>query len=64
LHGDYADLDQRNTIDELEKYDKPLQNLLDRILDEYGLIVCGWSADWDKALVIPARCRAAWSARK
>jgi hypothetical protein len=24
--------------------------LLDRIFDEYGLVVCGWSADWDLAL--------------
>ncbi|MFJ3818115.1 SIR2 family protein [Streptomyces sp. NPDC090056] len=51
LHGDYADLEQRNTVDELATYPKKLQELLDRVLDEYGLIVCGWSADWDKALV-------------
>ncbi|MFK0174217.1 SIR2 family protein [Streptomyces sp. NPDC090306] len=51
LHGDYADLEQRNTVDELESYPEELQRLLDRVLDEYGLIVCGWSADWDKALV-------------
>ncbi|MGA5873989.1 SIR2 family protein [Streptomyces cinereoruber] len=51
LHGDYADLEQRNTVDELGDYPDELQELLDRVLDEYGLIVCGWSADWDKALV-------------
>ncbi|MFI1177486.1 SIR2 family protein [Streptomyces melanogenes] len=51
LHGDYADLEQRNTVDELETYPDELQHLLERVLDEYGLIVCGWSADWDKALV-------------
>ncbi|MFD3948010.1 SIR2 family protein [Streptomyces sp. NPDC058579] len=51
LHGDYADLEQRNTVDELESYPEELQGLLERVLDEYGLIVCGWSADWDKALV-------------
>ncbi|MFE6461122.1 SIR2 family protein [Streptomyces cinereoruber] len=51
LHGDYADLEQRNTVDELGDYPEELQELLDRVLDEYGLIVCGWSADWDKALV-------------
>ncbi|MER6394243.1 SIR2 family protein [Streptomyces sp. NPDC001523] len=51
LHGDYADLEQRNTVDELETYPEELQGLLERVLDEYGLIVCGWSADWDKALV-------------
>ncbi|MEU7151142.1 SIR2 family protein [Streptomyces sp. NPDC045456] len=51
LHGDYADLEQRNTVDELETYPDELQGLLQRVLDEYGLIVCGWSADWDEALV-------------
>ncbi|MGX1887460.1 SIR2 family protein [Streptomyces sp. NPDC055287] len=51
LHGDYADLEQRNTVDELETYPEAQQRLLERVLDEYGLIVCGWSADWDKALV-------------
>ncbi|WP_053646078.1 hypothetical protein [Streptomyces sp. XY431] len=51
LHGDYADLTQLNTVDELEKYDEAQQRFLERVLDDYGLIVCGWSADWDKALV-------------
>ncbi|WP_217235535.1 SIR2 family protein [Streptomyces sp. AC555_RSS877] len=51
LHGDYADLEQRNTVDELEEYPSAQQGLLERVLDEYGLIVCGWSADWDRALV-------------
>lgn len=51
LHGDYDGLGQRNTVAELEDYPKAQQKLLERVLDEYGLIVCGWSADWDKALV-------------
>jgi hypothetical protein len=51
LHGDYADLEQRNTVDELKTYPEAQQKLLERVVDEYGLIVCGWSADWDKALV-------------
>ncbi|MFE0418327.1 SIR2 family protein [Streptomyces tendae] len=51
LHGDYADLEQRNTVDELEEYPEAQSALLNRVLDEYGLIVCGWSADWDRALV-------------
>ncbi|MFD5317531.1 SIR2 family protein [Streptomyces sp. NPDC127098] len=51
LHGDYADLDQRNTVDELESYPQAQHAFLERVLDEYGLIVCGWSADWDTALV-------------
>ena len=51
LHGDYLDLEQRNTVDELADYPEAQQQFLERIADEYGLIVCGWSADWDKALV-------------
>jgi SIR2-like domain len=50
LHGDYLDTRIKNTTKELERYTPKLTSLLDRILDEYGLIVCGWSADWDVAL--------------
>jgi hypothetical protein len=51
LHGDYADLDMRNTLEELSTYPPEWDALLDRVLDEYGLLISGWSADWDKALV-------------
>jgi hypothetical protein len=51
LHGDYASLDQRNTVDELSSYPVAIENLLARIFDEFGLIVSGWSGDWDPALV-------------
>ena len=51
LHGDYADLEQRNTADELAEYPEALAAYLGRVLDEYGLIVNGWSAEWDTALV-------------
>ena len=34
----------------LAEYDEPMNRLLDQVFDEYGLIVCGWSADWDTAL--------------
>ena len=51
LHGDYAELDMRNTVDELETYPAEWNTLLDRIFDEYGLVISGWSADWDIALV-------------
>ncbi|MFJ9381616.1 SIR2 family protein [Streptomyces sp. NPDC101455] len=51
LHGDYLDLDSRNTVDELSVYPDEQQQFLARVLDDYGLIVCGWSADWDHALV-------------
>jgi hypothetical protein len=50
LHGDYLDARIKNTPDELASYDDSLGRYLDRVLDEYGLIVCGWSADWDTAL--------------
>ncbi len=50
VHGDYLDTRIRNTTAELETYPKEFDNLLDRILDEFGLIVCGWSAEWDTAL--------------
>jgi hypothetical protein len=51
LHGDYADLEMRNTINELSTYPSELDTLLDRVFDEYGLVISGWSAGWDKALV-------------
>jgi SIR2-like domain len=50
LHGDYLDTRIRNTESELTSYDASLNCLLDRVLDEYGLIVSGWSGDWDIAL--------------
>jgi hypothetical protein len=50
IHGDYLDTRIRNVTGELAKYDLKTRRLLDRILDEFGLIVCGWSADWDTAL--------------
>ncbi|CAN7367961.1 SIR2 family protein [Knoellia sp. LjRoot47] len=51
LHGDYADLEMRNTVDELATYPEQWNRLLDRVCDEYGLLISGWSADWDEALV-------------
>ena len=50
LHGDYLDIRIKNTPQELEQYDQQLDAILDRILDEFGLIVSGWSAEWDTAL--------------
>ncbi|MFG1774609.1 SIR2 family protein [Nocardia salmonicida] len=51
VHGDYTRIDQLNTEAELASYHDDLDGLLDQVFDEYGLITCGWSADWDKALV-------------
>jgi hypothetical protein len=50
LHGDYLDDRVKNTEAELTAYDPRMDAYLDRILDEFGLIVCGWSGDWDPAL--------------
>jgi hypothetical protein len=50
LHGDYLDTRIRNTDAELATYSPAFNQLLDRIFDEYGLIVSGWSGEWDSAL--------------
>ena len=50
VNGDYLDTRIRNTEDELKTYEPGLNNLLDEIFDNYGLIVSGWSAEWDIAL--------------
>lgn len=50
LHGDYKDARILNTDAELAGYPPEYDRLLDRVLDEYGLIVCGWSGEWDHAL--------------
>ncbi|MCW2295353.1 SIR2 family protein [Rhodococcus erythropolis] len=51
VHGDYRQTDQLNTRDELATYQQEINDLLTVVFDEYGLITCGWSADWDAALV-------------
>lgn len=50
LHGDYKDARILNTETELSVYPEQYNTLLDRILDEHGLVVCGWSGEWDYAL--------------
>ncbi len=50
LHGDYLDSRTKNAPHELEEYDQRVNQYLDRIFDEFGLIICGWSGDWDVAL--------------
>lgn len=50
VHGDYKDHRIKNTIGELSEYPDEYQELLKRIFNDYGLIVCGWSAAWDIAL--------------
>ena len=50
VHGDYLDTRIRNTDAELASYSTAMNDLLDRIFDEHGLIICGWSGEWDPAL--------------
>lgn len=50
LHGDYLDERILNTTDELSKYPDVVNDVLDRILQDYGLVICGWSGAWDIAL--------------
>ncbi|MDX3696905.1 SIR2 family protein [Streptomyces europaeiscabiei] len=51
VHGDYLAYESLNTDEELSTYPEEQAGFLDRVFDEYGLIICGWSADWDRALV-------------
>lgn len=51
LHGDYLDPDSMLvTEDELVAYDPATADRLSRALEDHGLVVCGWSGDWDPAL--------------
>lgn len=50
VNGDYKASTLKNTADELDSYDSEIERLIEQVLDEYGLIVCGWSGGWDSAL--------------
>ncbi len=51
LNGDYLTLGMRNTAEELSEYPEPLRALVTRVVDDYGLLVVGWSGEYDTALV-------------
>lgn len=51
VNGDYLDTRIKNTPEELASYEPPLRDLLDRILDEFGMLIAGWSGQWDTALI-------------
>ena len=53
VNGDYLSANFKNTIEELDDYDEEIFELLQEVFTQYGLVVCGWSADHDTAL-----CRA------
>ena len=50
LHGDYQSIDIRNTHEELSEYPRSLRSKLQEIFRDFGLIVVGWSGEWDTAL--------------
>ncbi|MEV0604627.1 SIR2 family protein [Streptomyces sp. NPDC050315] len=51
LHGDYLNpTSMRNTPAELQAYPQQVDEFLDRVFDEYGLVIAGWSAKYDPAL--------------
>jgi hypothetical protein len=50
VHGDYLDARIKNTDAELEDYSEAMNSLLDQVFDNFGLLVVGWSAEWDTAL--------------
>lgn len=50
VNGDRMSPNLKNTLAELTTYEPDLAALLVRVFSDYGLIVCGWSADWDPAL--------------
>ena len=51
LHGDYKNPDSMlNTEDELGNYAPSTKRLLKRILEDYGLLIAGWSAKHDNGL--------------
>ena len=51
LHGDYQNpTTMLNTVTELAAYEPSTSRLLQRILEDYGLIIAGWSSKYDPAL--------------
>lgn len=51
LHGDYlTPVGLLNTADELSHYPLIIDQFLDQIFQQYGLVIAGWSGRWDAAL--------------
>lgn len=50
VNGDYKKTNVKNLSSELESYSDPMQKIIDRVFHEYGLIVCGWSGEYDARL--------------
>ncbi|CAA9314849.1 MAG: hypothetical protein AVDCRST_MAG68-1493 [uncultured Gemmatimonadetes bacterium] len=50
VHGDYLDPWIKNTPQELASYDPAFEEVLERVFEDYGLVVSGWSSESDEAL--------------
>lgn len=48
--GDYLDTELKNTSQELSNFDSSVDSLLTDIFDNFGVIICGWSAKYDSRL--------------
>lgn len=51
VNGDYLDSRFLNTEHELSDYPPAMKNLLNEVYQNFGLITCGWSAQWDTGIV-------------
>ncbi|GAA2753013.1 hypothetical protein GCM10010440_71370 [Kitasatospora cinereorecta] len=51
LHGDFRQPDMLNTTTELARYGWMWRRRIREVFRDFGLIVCGWSAEWDTALI-------------
>lgn len=51
VNGDYLDSRFLNTEHELSDYPSAMKNLLNEVFQNFGLITCGWSAQWDTGIV-------------
>jgi hypothetical protein len=50
INGDYIDSSFLNVKSEADKYEERLSELLRYVVDNFGLVTCGWSASSDKLL--------------
>lgn len=51
MNGDYLEPVLSNTEEELADYPEALNALISQVFAEYGLIIAGWSAKWDRGLI-------------
>lgn len=49
-NGDYKQTSLKNTPSELSQYAPPMEELISEVFTNYGLIISGWSGEWDTRL--------------